>query len=143
MTTPDRHSLPAKDNSQRPRVTSVDPSHTISGSERNQAFRTTMGQAQSHMNLPQRLLSRTLHSRAVSILSDSIGGTLARPIALLSGVLIAIVATASMYIAAKYYGYTLSGSEPIVAFGAGWVIGGIIEYTQVLLRGGRLKNRRS
>ncbi|MBH2007880.1 hypothetical protein I8H83_04700 [Candidatus Saccharibacteria bacterium] len=135
-------SSPKKDSTQPKRVAPKSP-HAISESERMQAFHDTMRQAQGHMNPPQKLFSRTLHSRPVRIISDVIGSTLARPTALLSGVLISIIATTIMYIPAKYYGYTLSGSEPLVAFGAGWIVGIIIEYTQMLVRGGRLKNRRS
>lgn len=111
--------------------------------ERAQAFSDTMSQAQSHLSPLQRIFSRFIHTRVVATVSDVIGSTFARPIALLCGALAAILATLVLYGTAKYFGYSLSGSESLVAFGLGWLIGIIIEYTQLLLRGGPLKNKRS
>lgn len=115
----------------------------ITNAERDKTFRDTMQQAKVHMNPAQRLFSNIIHVKAVSIVSDFIGGTLARPTSLLSGSIVAILATLTMYGIARYFGYTLSGSESAAAFVIGWLGGSIVDYVQILLRGGRLKNKRS
>lgn len=134
-----------------PKSPTEQPNHTqrlgappaTATAERTQAFRSTMRQARTHLNPFQRVFSHFIHVKPIAVTSDIIGGTLARPTALLCGALTAVAATLVLYGTAKYFGYHLSGSESLVAFGIGWVIGIIIEYTQVLLRGGRLKNKQS
>lgn len=107
------------------------------------AFDHTMQQAQSHMNKPQRLFSRFIHIKFIASISDIVGGTIARPNTILYGALSVLVLTAVFYTAAKVYGYNLSGAESVAAFFLGWLIGMTIDYTQVLLRGGRQRNKRS
>lgn len=110
---------------------------------RDVAFSQTMQQAESHMNQPQRLFSRFIHGKFITSLSDVVGGTIARPNTIMYGALSVLIMTAAFYGAAKIYGYTLSGAESTAAFFLGWLIGMTIDYTQVLLRGGRQRNRRS
>lgn len=96
-----------------------------------------MEQVYTYTSPTQQRFSRFLHLRIIEQAADVIGSTIARPIPLIFGSLGVIVAVSGMYAAAKQYGYTLSGSEPIFAFGFGWVIGMIVDYTRLLIRGKR------
>lgn len=114
-----------------------------SSRHRDAAFEHTMHQAESHMSQLQRLFSRFIHAKFIASVSDVVGGTIARPNTILYGALSVLVLTAVFYTAAKIYGYNLSGAESAAAFFLGWLIGMTIDYTQVLLRGGRQRNKRS
>lgn len=117
--------------------------HGISRQKQDRAFQKTMQQARTHMSVGQRAFSRLLHLKAVEKISDTIGGTVARPNTVLYGSLAALILTTVIYVTAKYFGYPLSGSESMTAFIVGWCIGIVIDYTQVLLRGGPVTNKRS
>lgn len=114
----------------------------ISAHEQDRAFDNTLAQARTHMNWAERTFSHIIHIKSVEQISDTLGGTLARPNTILYGSLAALTLTLATYLTAKYFGYALSGAESIVAFIIGWVIGAIIDYTHVLIRGGRAKNTR-
>ena len=72
-----------------------------------------------------KLSSRILHFRPVEILAEFFANVLMRPIALIVGGVFALIFTAGFYLIAKYYGFTLAGSEWIVAFAAGWAFGNL------------------
>lgn len=103
--------------------------------QKDKAYRETLRQAQSHMSPPRRTFSKVIHIPVVEKTSDAVGSTLARPNAILMGGLTSLLVVGGVYLIAKYYGYSLSGSETIIAFGLGWVLGLIIDYAQLLLRG--------
>ncbi len=123
------------------------PDHTkthasMTARNRDDAFRRTMHDTRTHLHPLARLMSYWIHLRPVALLSDIVGGTVARPNALLYGALSASLLTAVFYAAAKNFGYTFSGAEWFVAFFFGWLIGITIDYTQILIRGGRAKSKR-
>lgn len=97
----------------------------------------TMTQARSHMNGFSRVFSKIIHYRPIELLSDVLGATIARPMAILCGGIVAFTISVLTYAVAKYYGYSLSGTETIAGFVLGWCIGIIIDYTHLLIRGKR------
>lgn len=97
----------------------------------------TMTQARSHMNGFSRVFSKIIHYRPIELLSDVLGATIARPMAILCGGIVAFAISVLTYAVAKYYGYSLSGTEPLAGFVLGWCIGIIIDYTHLLIRGKR------
>lgn len=101
------------------------------------AFAQTMEQAHTHMTPSGRRFSRIIHLSALERISDVIGTTIARPIPLICGSLAVIVMAGGMYATAKYYGYSLSGSEPLIAFLLGWLAGLCGDYIRLLIRGRR------
>lgn len=119
---------------------SPSPRDHIASHDKDLAFRATMTQARTHMNPAARTFSKFIHLKAVERTSDAIGGTLARPNTILYGAMAALIIGGTIYGIAKYYGYALSGSESLAAFAAGWLIGLTVDYTQVLLHGGRNKH---
>ncbi len=110
-------------------------SSTISKQQRDQAFATTMQMARTHMNPIQRTFSRFIHTKFIDTLSTFVGGTILRPRAIIYGSVLSIVVASGLYGASKYYGYSMPGSEPIVAFVVGWSLGLIVDYAQVLAKG--------
>lgn len=91
--------------------------------KKTKTFDMTISEATHTMPLPQRWFSGFLHSRPIAWTSDVIGGTIARPNALLYGAVLSFIVTLSTYLLAKNLGYRLSGFEPIAGFGIGWILG--------------------
>ena len=102
----------------------------ITKDDRADSYRKTMKKMQSELSPASRTFSKVIHNPAVEKASEAIGGTVARPNLIIAGALGAI-SSVVVYFIARYYGYVLSGSETIILFGCGWVIGAIIEYARV------------
>lgn len=107
----------------------------VSKHERNASFNATMDEVRSHMSAPSRVFSKVIHNPTVEKVSDVVGGTVARPNAILSGSVFAFLFTLVIYLIARYYGYALSGGETIASFIAGWVLGLVFDYFRALIFG--------
>jgi hypothetical protein len=105
-----------------------------SSAQKNASYKTTMHAIQSEMRPSARIFSQLIHNPAVEKISSSIGSTLARPNAIVTGSTFAIIAVSSVYAIARTYGYPLSGSETIIAFAIGWVTGLIFDYARTALK---------
>jgi hypothetical protein len=104
--------------------------HQITKDDRTNSYRETMKRMQSELPPASRTFSKVIHNPAVEKASEAIGSTVARPNLIIAGALGAI-SSVVIYFVARHYGYVLSGSETIILFGCGWVIGAIIEYARV------------
>lgn len=102
----------------------------ITKDDRTASYQKTMKKMQSELPPASRAFSKVIHNPAVEKASEAIGNTVARPNLIIAGALGAI-ASVIVYFVARHYGYVLSGSETIILFGCGWVIGAIIEYARV------------
>ena len=102
----------------------------ITKADRTDSYRKTMEKMQSELPPASRTFSKVIHNPAVEKTSEAIGSTVARPNLIIAGALGAI-SSVVIYFVARHYGYVLSGSETIILFGCGWVIGAIIEYARV------------
>ena len=98
-------------------------------------FDATMNEARAHMSTPSRAFSKVIHNKAVESVSSAVGGTVARPNAILSGAVFAFVLTLAVYLLAKNLGYPLSGFETIGAFIVGWVLGIVYDFLKVMITG--------
>lgn len=107
----------------------------ISKRERDASFQTTMHEVQSQMSGPSRLFSKFIHNKSVEQASEVVGGTVARPNAILSGAIFAFVLTLSVYLVAKNLGYPLSGFETIASFIIGWTLGVAYDFVKVMVTG--------
>lgn len=103
--------------------------------EKEASYNHTMDEVRSQLSAPSRTFSDFIHNPVVEKVSDTIGGTVARPNAVLSGSVFAFLFTLTVYLVARYYGYPLSGSETIASFFLGWVIGLIVDYLKLLMFG--------
>lgn len=105
--------------------------------EREVSFKRTLRETQAQMSEPSRLFSKFIHNKNIERVSDTVGGTIARPNAILSGATLAFLFTLVIYLIARYDGYPLSGTETIASFLFGWVLGLIFDYVRLLLQGRR------
>ncbi|MDO4774032.1 MAG: hypothetical protein Q4A37_02810 [Candidatus Saccharibacteria bacterium] len=105
----------------------------LTKADRKQAFDKTMQTVQSQLSAPSRTFSKFIHNPIVEKVSDVAGNTIARPNAILSGSLAALILTLAIYFIARRNGYPLSGTEMLAAFFVGWVIGNIIDYARIAL----------
>jgi hypothetical protein len=103
--------------------------------EKEASYNRTMDEVKSQLSAPSRVFSDFIHNPVVEKVSDAIGGTVARPNAVLSGSIFAFLFTLVVYLVARYYGYPLSGSETIASFFLGWVLGLIVDYVRLLVFG--------
>ena len=78
--------------------------------------------------------SRIIHNKYIEPTSDFLGNTIARPNAILAGAITAFILTLITYTVAKTIGYSLSGSETIVAFVIGWTIAVIYDFIGALFK---------
>ncbi len=105
--------------------------------KRDKAFSEVMTQARSHMSPASRTFSKVIHNPAVEKTSEVVGSTIARPNAIMSGSISAFIVVLGVFLIAKYYGYPLSGTETIVAFALGWLIGIAYDFLRAMITGGR------
>jgi hypothetical protein len=102
---------------------------------RNKSYKQTVKRVQSELPTGSRVFSKVIHNKVVENTSEVLSSTVARPNAILSGAVAAFILTLATYVTAKTIGYKLSGSETIVAFIIGWLIGLIYDYFRLLLTG--------
>ena len=99
------------------------------------SYKKTMMETQSQMKPAERAFSKVIHNPAIEKTSEVVGGTVARPNAIVAGSFTALLFTLGFYLVAKYYGYPLSGSETIAAFIIGWAVGLLFDYLRVMITG--------
>ncbi len=107
----------------------------ITKKQLNNSFASQMNHTRAQMGPASRTFSKIIHAKPIEKASDAIGGTIARPNALLSGSITAFLAVTVLYLTAKHYGFQLSGFETIGAFIIGWLIGILYDYFAVMIRG--------
>ncbi len=105
---------------------------------RKESYDHTMKSIRTELSAPERVFSKFIHAPAIERASDAIGKTVARPDAILSGSVFACVFVLGVYTLAKFYGFELRGSETIIAFIVGWVIGIVFDMIR-----GVIKRKRS
>lgn len=106
-------------------------------SSRKAEFNKIMKHSRTNMSAPSRAFSKLIHIEPIEKASEAIGSTVARPNAILSGSVFALVLTAGVYLWAKEVGYPLSGFETIGAFIIGWLAGIIFDFTRIMITGKR------
>lgn len=102
---------------------------------RKLSFKKTMAETRSHMSPASKVFSSFIHNPVIEKTSEAVGNTIARPNAILSGSLVALLFTTAIYVWAKYAGYPLSGFETIAAFIIGWLVGIILDFTRIMITG--------
>ncbi|HEV7951821.1 MAG TPA: hypothetical protein VGO98_00385, partial [Candidatus Saccharimonadales bacterium] len=107
----------------------------ISKHDLDATYKRTMQQVQSELSTPSRVFSKVIHTKAIEKASDALESTIARPNAILAGAIAAFIFTLVIYLAAKNYGYRLSGFETIGGFILGWIIGLLFDYFRVMITG--------
>ena len=131
------HESDVEKQDQRPSIPAERRRGVISKKQLSHAYDLQLDHAREHMSPVSKGFSKLIHNRAIETASETIGSTIARPNALLSGSIAAFIAITVLYFVAKHYGYQLSGFETIGAFIAGWVFGILFDYFSVMIRGRR------
>lgn len=90
-------------------------------------FDTAVQEVTATMPRRKRVFSSFIHSSFISLVSDMLGATIARPNAILFGAIGSFSLTLLVYLLAKNQGYSLSGSESVIGFLVGWSVGIIFD----------------
>ncbi len=122
-------------NNKEPQAETVEKNVTISKKQKNDSYKKTLKRVQSELKPAEKVYSKVIHNDTVEKSSEFIGNSVARPNSILCGAVCAFLLTLLTYFVAKKIGYRLSGSETIVAFVVGWVIGSVYDYLHILLTG--------
>lgn len=109
----------------------------VTKNQKEVAYKQTMKEIRSEMRPVSRAFSKVIHNPVIEKTSETIGKTVARPNAILSGSLSALILVSVVYMIAKYHGYMLSGFETIGAFIVGWTIGVLFDYFRAMATGGK------
>ena len=107
----------------------------IDNRQLDESYAKIITRVQSELPASNRLFSKVIHYKPVETISEIIGATIARPNSILFGASFAFISTLILYIMAKNIGYTLSGSESMIAFGIGWAIGLIFDCLRLITVG--------
>jgi hypothetical protein len=90
-------------------------------------YRQTLASVQRKLRPVSRSFSKFIHQPAVERASDAVGKTVARPSVSAGATWTALIVGIVFYFTARRYGYTLSGSELIIAFVVGAILGLLLE----------------
>jgi hypothetical protein len=129
------HEKQAKDTEREPSPAEKRNDRPINNAAKEASFQKTMEEVRSEMSAPSRAFSQLIHNKTVEKISDSVGNTVARPDAILSGAIFAFTLTLGVYLLAKNLGYPLSGFETIGAFAAGWAFGLVFDFLKIMITG--------
>lgn len=105
----------------------------ISKRQKETSYQKTILDLQTDMKPSERLFSKIIHNPKVEKASELTARTIARPNPLLYGSIFAFIITISTYLIAKKMGYRLSGSETILSFFIGWMVGLVYDYIRKAL----------
>lgn len=108
---------------------------SISKQRKDESYRRTLKRVQSELPITNKIFSKVIHNKVIEKTSEIAGNTIARPNSILFGAICAFLFSLITYYVAKRIGYQLSGSETIVAFLAGWLIGILYDYLRLLFTG--------
>ncbi len=109
--------------------------HTISGTQKQMAYRKIMTDVQKEMPSSSRVFSKIIHNTVVEDTSEVVDRTVARPTSILFGSFSAFVVMSGVYLLAKHNGFRLSGSEFIALFAAGWLFGLLVDFLRHMITG--------
>lgn len=132
-----REAIAGKERVVSEKKSSKEPPFMPSRSNKNhrlESYKNTLSNIQVDMGKTSRTMSRIIHNPAIETASTVVGSTIARPRTIIYSSFTALVSVSLLYIAAKYFGYTLSGSETIATFLLGWLIGIVYETVTSVLR---------
>lgn len=87
----------------------------------------TLIKAQKQLNTTERQFSKIVHNKNVETASDIVGNTIARPSGLLLGGFLSLIASVTVLIICRFYGYEYNFLIGMVCFIGGFAAGLIIE----------------
>lgn len=90
-------------------------------------FERQMSKVRAQLPSTSRAFSKVVHNRVVEDVSEFLEDTVMRPPLLITGAVIGLLFSIVVYVVAQIQGIRLSGSEVVIGFAAGWVIGAVGE----------------
>lgn len=99
------------------------------------SYKHTMQTLQRHMTPATRTFSKVIHNPVVDKVSAVAGKTVLRPSVTVGATGAALLFGGTLYIAARFYGFALSGSEFIMAMIVGGLVGLLVEAVYKAVRG--------
>ena len=109
----------------------------ISNRHRDESYKKTLKSVSQDLTPAGKVFSSFMHNNAVEKASEFLENTIAQPNAILAGAFTAFAITLTVYLVAKTMGYVLSGSETIIAFVVGWVMGTLYNYIRITITGNK------
>jgi hypothetical protein len=97
-------------------------------------YRQTLASVQRTLSPASRSFSKAIHQPTVERVSESMERTIMRPSVTLGATWTALIVGLVFYLTAKHYGYSMSGSEMLLALVVGALLGIIFEYVLRLIR---------
>lgn len=117
---------------------SLETSHEKTGGvlttkDKTKIYKDTLAKTQSELKGTSRTFSKIIHNRVVESSSELLSKTVARPTSILYGSILAFAVMLVVYLFAKKNGFELSGSELILLFAAGWILGIIADLLKKMI----------
>lgn len=106
----------------------------VSKEGKQMEYEKTMHSIQSQVSKPSQSFSKIIHRPVIETTSQIIGESIARPNAILTGSISALITVSGLYILANYNGFQLSGFETIGAFAIGWLLGMLLDLLGIIFR---------
>lgn len=128
-------SVESKETTEKDQVKAPSRRGPIGKKHLQESYKKTMSHVQKELTPGSRTFSKIIHNNVIEKTSEIVGGTIARPNAILSGAFCAFALTLIIYVVAKTTGYPLSGSETIITFIVGWVFGFVFDYLRIIITG--------
>ncbi len=98
------------------------------------AYTKTIQKIRNQLSPSERLFSRLVHQPAIEKVSNAGAQTIARSSGLLGGAVVAFSGSVGLLLAAKRYGFTYNYLVFFILFGAGFVVGLLLEVVFWLVR---------
>ena len=121
-------------------MTKTNAAHTTRKNSRRlrqESYRRTLSDARTDLTPTQRIGSKLLHAPVIDIMGELLTKTIVRPHAILFGAILAFITLLVIYITARHNGYLIQGSEVIVAFAVGWIVGILYDFFYIMITGKR------
>jgi hypothetical protein len=114
---------------------SFTPLRRVTTQQKEDEYKDTLKRVRTHLSAPGRTFSKVIHAPVIEKASDIGAKTIARPNAILMGGISAFLFSGIIYLAARTYGYPLSGFETIGAFLLGFIVGCTYDFLKTMVTG--------
>ncbi len=109
----------------------------INSQQKDESYKRSMSRVQTEMSPPYNLISVIIHNPIIEILLSILAIIVTRPNSMLGGSVLAFATVLSAYNLHLVNNYQLSGTEIIISFAVGWIVGLIYDYFKLLFTGNK------
>lgn len=104
-----------------------EPTTSLTKKQQKEKYARQMDKVRAQLPPRSRTFSKVVHNRVVEDVSEFVEDTVMRPPLLITGSVIGLSFSVVVYIFAQVQGFRLSGSEVVIGFAVGWLLGAIGE----------------